>query len=109
MDLKKQLLLWIREDLSAMRSEGRLGGVPVHILLVKTALARLGSNGDSSASVELSLQVFERAAICRVLREAFQEGEIKFVDQLGAVIEVDSKELTLFGSGQPSRVKFVAI
>ena len=109
MELKAQLLEWIREDTQQLEGEGRPPIVPIHLLLVKAALSRKEGDASSSASVELSLQIFERAAVGRHLRDLLVEKQIAFVDSTGQSLAVDETELGAFTSGEPSRIKHVML
>lgn len=105
-DLRAQLLSWILEESDS--GEGATA-VPIHLLLVKAALSRQGELASSTASTEISLQMFERASICRSLRELVTAGEIAFVDKQGVPVEADERELTAFADGAPSKVKYVRV
>ena len=109
MELKQQLLEWIREDSSTLEGEGRSPIVPIHLLLVKAALLRRQGDASASESVELSLQIFERAAVGRHLRDLLQERHIAFVDADGEKLPVDEVELSAFTAGEPSKIKHVML
>ena len=109
MDLRSQLLEWITSDSEELRQRGKPPCIPIHLLLVKLALARKAETGDSSASTELSLQVFERSQLFRTVRDLVQQGSLRFVDATGETLSVSERDLQLFSNGEPSTIKFVAL
>jgi hypothetical protein len=109
MDLQSEILTWILEETLLQQEAGKSGAVSIHYLLVKTALSRRSDGDDLTASVELSLQVYDRVAIYRSLREAYKNGLIQFVDENAQPMKVDDRLLAQFASGEKSDIRYVAL
>ena len=108
MDLKIQLLQWIREEEQKRKNLGKVPLVSAHFLLVQTALLRQQQGVEATTSIELSMQVYERASVGRALRELIHEKVIHVVDENGKALPIDEKELVSFSEGERSNIKFVA-
>jgi len=81
--------------------------VPIHLLLVKQALAGRGEAADLTASTKLSLELYERAAVYRALRELYTQGFLEFVGSEGKAVVPSEKEIAQAGAGE--RVSFQVV
>jgi hypothetical protein len=108
-DIADQLLEWIEEETDRLAQDGKGSAVPIHILLVKMALLKKASDQDMTASTQLSLQIFDRAAIYRGLRDLHTDGILVFVDEQGEELEVSDEAIASAASGDKTPVKFVRL
>ncbi len=109
MELREELYRLISEEEQSRREQGKPLAVPVHLLLVQAAILRGGKGADSTASVELALQVFDRSAIGRILRDGIRERTLIVVSEFGEEFTVGDEQLRAFSDGKPSEVKYLRI
>jgi hypothetical protein len=101
--MRENLLQWIREN------GGADGVVPIHMLLVRQAMYARGEGVDLTASTKLSLEVFERAAVYRALKELFSLGLIEFLDTSGQPVVPTEKEISEAAAGQARSARFQTV
>jgi len=66
-----------------------------------------GESADLTASTKLSLEVFERTAVYRDLKELYTEGLVEFIGTDGKSYKPTEKEISSAGAGED--VKFRAV
>jgi hypothetical protein len=99
----QQLLLdWITDS-----SGDSSDPVAIHLLLVQRAMHSRGESADLTASTKLSLELFERTAVYRDLRELYTKGLIEFVGTNGLSYVPTEKEISSAGAGE--NVSFRAV
>lgn len=99
----QQLLLDFVSELSAKTQDP----VAIHLLLVQQAMHARGESASLTASTKISLELFERTAVYRDLKELYTQGSIEFVDFDGNKYAPTEKEIAQAGAGQD--VKFRAV
>lgn len=109
MQLETELLFWIAKESARLEQQGQPPVVPIHFLLVKVALATRPETQDITASTELSLQIYDRAAVYRHLRTFFNSGFIEFVERDGTPTKTSEKELAEAASAGKSRLNFIVL
>ncbi len=98
----KLLLEWIA-DLSSGINEP----VSIHMLLVQRAMHARGEAADLTASTKLSLELYERTAVYRELKELYTLGLIEFVGDDGQSYRPTEREIATAGAGE--KVNFRAV
>ena len=99
----QQLILNWMSDSSSKTSDP----VAIHLLLVQRAMHARGESADLTASTKLSLELFERTAVYRDLKELYTAGLIEFVGTDGKAYKPSEKEIA--GAGAGENVKFRAV
>ena len=99
----QQLLLDFILELSARTQDP----VAIHLLLVQQAMHARGESASLTASTKISLELFERTAVYRDLKELYAQGSIEFVDFDGLKHRPTEKEISQAGAGE--EVKFRAV
>jgi len=84
------------------------GPVAIHMLLIRQAMAARGEVQDMTASTKLSLEVYERSAVFRALKDLFSQGLLEFLDTAGNPIVPTEKEIAMAAAGEKD-VKFRAV
>ena len=108
-DLETQLLSWILEEHQRLTAAEKAPAVPIHLLLIKLALANRAEDPALTMSTKLSLEIFDRAAAFRHLRALSKRGLLYFTDATGEEYVPGDKEFGDAASGEKTQINFVRL